>query len=127
MTVAIKEVIVSANIVNEAGKELLTYASLTAHGQRSAETEILAFQVDGESELIPAASIHCGELRATGYVGNTTQMYSGNKLMTYRMEWDSDIDYLDSNRLKILAPSLILEATGVTPEFKNELLDQATL
>ena len=66
MTVAIKEVIVSANIVNKAGKELLICASLNAHGQRSAENEMLAFQVNERSELIPAASVHRGELRATG-------------------------------------------------------------
>lgn len=95
MPVRMGEISISATVANQPGDELTTALTIEPTGPRSATTEILVFQKDMTSELLPVIWISQGELRGLGEAQSVASDVNEERGITYRLQWQCDVDHRD--------------------------------
>ena len=125
VAILVKEVVVSANILNEVGGRLLVGARISPEGGRTATLDTLAFQSDDHSEMNPVVSVSQAELCATGEPYEAISDAQADKDMTYQMEWGLDVDFLTMSILKNSRCTGLSKKAGMSLEQKSDSLDQA--
>ncbi|KAL8848098.1 MAG: hypothetical protein Q9221_006855 [Calogaya cf. arnoldii] len=128
LPLSIEEVIVPADIAKSPGQKFLVTGSLTAEGPRSAKIHISAFPiVDGSISRNPV-TISNGEIYNLGQVQKVESSALRDRSMTYRSEWDVDVDFARQEEIishSKAAQVIACPDTGLTHETKVELLDRA--
>ncbi|KAL8766387.1 MAG: hypothetical protein Q9209_006821 [Squamulea sp. 1 TL-2023] len=128
LPLSIEEVIVPADITESPGQQFLVTGSLTAEGPRSAKIHISAFPIVHGSILRNPVTISNGEIYNLGQVQTVESSALWDRSMTYRSEWDVDVDFARQEELisHSKAPQVVAcPKTGLSHESKAELLDRA--
>lgn len=130
LPLSIGEVSVPADITNSPGQQFLVTGSLTAEGPRSAKIHISAFPIVHGSISKKSVTISNGEIYNLGQVQTVGSSELRDRSMTYRSEWDMDVDFARQEELVAhnKAPQAIdCPETALSHEAKAELLDRAAL
>ncbi|KAL8787994.1 MAG: hypothetical protein Q9213_001886 [Squamulea squamosa] len=125
---SIEEVIVPADITKSPSQQFLVTGSLTAEGPRSAKIHISAFPIVHGSILRHPVTISNGEIYNLGQVQTVESNALWDRSMTYRSEWDLDVDFARQEELisHSKAPQVVAcPETGLSHETRAELLDRA--
>lgn len=125
MPTMVKEIVLSANISNEVGKELLAGAEISPDGQRTATIDALAYQLDDHFEMMPVISVSQAELCATGESREATVDSQAGQDTIYQMEWGPDVDFLTTSISKNSGPMVPSEKAGMSLEQKSDNLNRA--
>ncbi|KAI9689893.1 MAG: Type I Iterative PKS [Bathelium mastoideum] len=120
---AVKELIISPDVISSTRGELFVSCTLHAEGRRSANTDITAFQIDKQSELKPVIVISQGELCGLG--SQDPEDSKPREKMTFQMKWGTDVDCLNSAMLATSTSKVSQESLSSQTQ-KSDLLDRAT-
>ena len=125
MPASMKEIVVSADISSEVGQEIVVGASISLEGRRNAMTDVLAFQVGGDSEMKCVISISQAELYATGDSLDSGAGSQAGENMTFQMKWGPDVDFLTVNVEEDYNSQSLAKHACMSPEKKLDNLNKA--
>lgn len=124
MPVSIDELVISAKVVSEPGKELRVLTLFTPAGQRSATAETLAFQQES-SGMAPVITISRIELRGLGNLQTAASGSETTRNITYGLQWGPDVTDHNSVKLNRTEDVLELGRRAMSPEEKETLILRA--
>jgi acyl transferase domain-containing protein len=111
MPTFIGELSISTNISKQTGDDLLIAASMRPQGNRLVSGDTFVYQGSGEN-IQPVISVHRWELMAIGDAQGEDALLPFQRHMTYRMEWQPDVNHLSNETFHGLMEESGLFAVG---------------
>ncbi|KAL2751801.1 hypothetical protein ACRALDRAFT_1053174 [Sodiomyces alcalophilus JCM 7366] len=111
MPTFIGELSISTNISSQTGDSLLVAASMKPQGNQLVSGDTFVYQGSGES-IQPVISVHRWELMAIGEAQGEDALLPYQRRMTYRMEWQPDVNHLSDKTFHGLMEDAELFAVG---------------
>ncbi|CZR61454.1 related to polyketide synthase [Phialocephala subalpina] len=94
MPTGMDEVIINMNVGNKAGSKWVVATRMNSEGPRSALMNTMVFQENDDLSLSPIITIQSGSLRGVGEATADETNLPFNRKMSYRMNWQPDVDSL---------------------------------
>lgn len=113
------EAIISANVTNKAGDELVVVADLSDNFAYSSTFDIVAFQKGQDGEPLPVLTVTKGEFRQ---VGAAQQSEQGGNDHIFKMQWGLDAKSITADILESVVTPMQCDKVGLTQVEKVEAL-----
>lgn len=126
--VSIEEVVVSAQIAQKPGTELILTTKLSPEDSRSARVNVMAFQYNGDLNTESMISMTNIELRGVGEIQKALGSRSTTPNMIHRHVWDVDVEALRAEDIQLSKGNPTLgttNASGMAPDERSDTLNRA--
>lgn len=125
MPVALKSIAISPDIKAQNHEQLMVGARIYPLGPRVATADIIALQLNDQSQMVPVITIKQAELMATGSIEahNSDPLLSLNTIC--RLDWGPDVDNLMTSELTSPRPETPSDKSQFSVEQKDVILERA--
>ncbi|KAJ5833041.1 Highly reducing polyketide synthase sdnO [Penicillium riverlandense] len=113
MATFFKEIIISAEITSTPADELLVALNIEPEGRRSASGSTFVFQKKEDSDLSLVLHATGLQLKAVGEALSEDEQTPFHRKMSYRMQWQPDVDLMSQTQLQDILTSTTQSRTAM--------------